>query len=59
MSGLERAFASRAKSSSTAALRDSASDVREGLVTRTAGGVSAPPLGSGWPALSVVSFTWQ
>ena len=38
MSGLERALASRAKSSSAAAVIDSASEEREGRVTRREGG---------------------
>ena len=37
MSGLERALASRAKSSSAAAVIDSASEEREGRVTRREG----------------------
>ena len=38
MSGLDLALARRAKSSSAAALRDSASEEREGRVTRRDGG---------------------
>ena len=40
MSGLERALASRAKSSSAAAVRESASEESEGLVIRRAGATS-------------------
>ena len=40
MSGLDLALASRAKSSSAAALRDSASEERDGRVTRSEGGES-------------------
>ena len=41
MSGLDLPLASRAKSSSAAALRDSASEERDGRVTRSEGGAKS------------------